>query len=245
MDSGNTVQLKDKNVQLVTLVEGDSKVVMKSGKILLKGRTSGGDRDTIELDALKDLLPQFQTNGEHKFLASQTGQPVDIDEKTTNTTDRSSERDGWEGCSITVTRPAPCPTTPPPANGGGDKPGQGGNNGGGGNKGGGNGGGGHGKPGNGGGGQHGAVASFTARRPASGEGCTAEVVIQGHRHIRYHYEGDGFEIQLIMTNPGTGIKVAAFDGTSYSSNEVVDYRADRCITNEDEGGDHGPGRGGR
>jgi len=79
VDTGQTLNLRDKNGQVVTLSPGNASVTMKSGKLVLKGITNSGNKDSVELDALKNLLPEFQSNGEHVFLAKDTGQPVDID----------------------------------------------------------------------------------------------------------------------------------------------------------------------
>jgi len=81
----------------------------------------------------------------------------------------------------------------------------------------------NGKPGQG-PGKHAAFAvKVDTRRPATGPGCTATKVITGHQAIRYHFDGDSFEIELIMTDPATGTEVATFDGISTSSQKVITF----------------------
>jgi len=249
--SGN-LQLKDKKGNLVTIPEGNANVVMESGKLLLKARNTAGKKDTIELDAIKNLLPQFQSAGEHKFLASETGQPVDIDEITLNTNTESREHEDWESCTTTITVEVPCPTPTPnpsasPAGGGGDhnppaggngnggdhNPPQGGNgNGGDHNPPQGGNGGGHNGPGNGGGHGpgHAKVVDFKATRRPAGQGCTASRVVTGRQRVQFHFDGDAFEIQLIMTDPSSGSEVATFDGYTYSSDRIVDQYLTPCLT---------------
>ena len=91
--SGSSLQLKDKKGQIVTFNAGNAKVVMTNGKLLIKGSTTTKSNDTVELSGMQSVLPQFEEDGEHVFLAKDTGQPVDIDEITTNSTSRSAEHD--------------------------------------------------------------------------------------------------------------------------------------------------------
>lgn len=219
VNTGSNLQLKDNNGQLATFVPGNATVEMKSGKLLLKGTTSNNKGDTVELDALNNLLPQFQQAGEHKFLAKDTGQPVDIDEITADSDSQSAEHDGWENCSVVVTVEVPCPppvvkpdpkpapTDVKPAPEDPKKP----------------------------------NPNPSLRKPASlvffkvhkksrhvANGCTADRVISGHQHIQFHFDGDNFEIQLIMTDPASGAQVASFDGFSYSSDRIVDRTIGGC-----------------
>lgn len=236
--TGDSVQLKDKKGNLTTIPTGNASVVMESGKLLLKARDSAGKKETIELEALKHMLPQFESIGEHRFLASETGQPVDIDEITTNANSESREHEEWESCSTTITVEVPCPTPAPNPNGGDHpNPPQGGNGNGGDNHtpngGNGNGGGDHGQgPGKGGPGKpgHAKVVNFTASRRPAGQGCTASRVVSGRQRVQFHFDGDAFEIQLIMTDPTSGNQVANFDGYTYSSDKVVDRYLSPCLT---------------
>jgi hypothetical protein len=205
VNPGQTLQLKDKKGQIATFNNGNATVEMASGKLQIKGQNSAGKTDNVELDALKNLLPTFQTSGNHMFLAKDTGQPVDINEITINSDSQSTEHDGWEACSLVVLVDVPCP--PPPAAVPQPDPGKPSEP----------------KPDP----KHASV-SRTFRRIA--DVCTDSRVVSGTQHVQFHFDGDSFEIQLIMTDPTNNAQIAQFDGYSYSSDRIVDQYLSPCMT---------------
>lgn len=221
VNTGQNLQLKDKKGNLVTLPEGNATVVMSSGKIQLKGNTSNGKKDTIELDALKNMLPAFQTSGSHMFLAKDTGQPVDINEITVNSDSVSNQHFGWETCNQVVTVEVPCPqpvVVEPDHGGNGD----GGDDG-------------HKnpppkqpEPPKKGDGKHASLSRHHKNRQVA-EVCTDNRVVEGRQKIQFHFDGDNFEIQLIMSDPASGAQIASFDGYSYSSDRIVDQYLSECL----------------
>jgi hypothetical protein len=217
VNPGQTLQLKDKKGQIATFATGNATVEMASGKLQIKGQNSAGKNDTVELDALKNLLPAFQTSGNHLFLAKDTGQPVDINEVTINSDSQSVEHEGWESCTSVVTVDVPCPPPPAPPAPGPQPPGHAAD------------------PGKPAGPQppgkpepgHASLASHSFRRIA--DVCTDSRVVSGTQHIQFHFDGDSFEIQLIMTDPSTNAQIASFDGYVYSSDKIVDQYLSPCI----------------
>jgi hypothetical protein len=86
VNSGQTLQLKDKSGNLVTFESGNASVEMSKGKIVIKGTNSAGKSDKVELDGTN--LPGYQEVGEHKWAVDPSNpksQPVNIDELTQNT----------------------------------------------------------------------------------------------------------------------------------------------------------------
>lgn len=224
VNPGQTLQLKDKNGQNVTLNAGNATVVMSSGKIQLKAQNSNGKKDTVEVDALKNALPAYQTSGNHLFAAKDTGQPVDINEVTLNDTTVGREHVGWESCTQVVTVEVPCPppvVVQPPQNGDGN--------------------------GNGNGGDHNQnppknnpqpePTKKGGREARNGKSsnrhladvCTDNRVVEGRQQVQFHFEGDNFEIQLIMSDPSSGTQIASFDGYSYQGDRVVDQYLTPCL----------------
>jgi hypothetical protein len=212
VNTGQTLQLKDKSGNLVTFNSGNANVQMSKNKIVIQGTTSTGKSDKVELDASN--LPGYQEVGEHQWTTATSGQPVNIDELTQNTANVSQEYNGWQSCSFSQEVAVPCPppvvqpdpnkpdpsapNKPAPTNSPGPF---------------------HPKPGT-----PPAHASFQVKkgRHVADQGCYATRVFQGHQAITFHFGSDSFEFQLIMTDPTSGTQLATFQGFSDTSGRVID-----------------------
>jgi hypothetical protein len=227
--AGSTLQLTDKKGQTFTVNTGDSNatVQMKTGKVILKTTTSTGKSDSIELDAPQgQQIPDYETTGEHPFLAKDSGQSVDIKEVTNDSVSNSNEFYGWENCTASQEVEVPCPPpVPQPGRPGGAGPGAGpgpnpvqGAPGVGGRP-----------PGIGKPGKQASVKGTKKSRALADLGCRAVRVFNGRQQIQFHFSGDTFEIQLLMTDPKTNAPVGTFVGYTTTSDRIVDRTFGGCL----------------